>query len=116
MEDSMTVFITQGRYTQDAIKGMLAKPEDRAETVSQLFAKAGGKMLAYYMTLGEYDFLIVSEGPSLEAAAAAAIVAAAGGGVTDLKTTVGMTSNEMKTAFVKAGGIAAGFRSAGAKG
>jgi len=41
-----------------------AKPEDRAESVAQLFAKAGGKMIAYYMTFGEYDFLIVSEGPS----------------------------------------------------
>ena len=112
----MPTFITQGRYTQDAVKGMLAKPEDRSESVAQFFAKAGGKMIAYYMTFGEYDFLIVSEGPSLDVAAAAAIVAAAGGGVTDLKTTVGMTSSEMKNAFIKAGGIAAGFRSAGANG
>ena len=111
----MPVFITQGRYTQDAVKGMLAKPEDRAETVAQLFAKAGGKMIGYYMTFGEYDFLVVSEGPSIDGAAAAAIVAAAGGGVTHLKTTVGMTSADMKNAFVKAGGIAAGFRPAGAK-
>ena len=111
----MTVFVTQGRYTQDAVKGMLAKPEDRSESVAQFFAKAGGKMIAYYMTFGEYDFLVLSEGPSLDVAAAASIVAAAGGGVTDLKTTVAMTSNEMRTAFVKAGSIAAGFRSAGAK-
>lgn len=111
----MPVFITQGRYTQDAIKGMVAKPEDRAESVAQLFTKAGGKMLAYYMTFGEYDFLIVSEGPSIDSAAAAAIVAAAGGGVTDLKTTVAMNSADMKNAFVKAGGLVAGFRTAGAK-
>jgi uncharacterized protein with GYD domain len=116
MEDSMPVFITQGRYTQDAVKGMLAKPEDRAESVAQFFAKAGGKMNAYYMTFGEYDFLVVSEGPSLDVAAAASIVAAAGGGVKDLKTTVGMTSNEMKSVFVKASDLAAGFRSAGTKG
>jgi len=110
----MPVFITQGRYTQDAVKGMLARPEDRAESVAKLFAKAGGKLIAYYMTFGEYDFLIVSEGPSIDGAAAAAIVAAAGGGVTDLKTTVAMTSADMKNVFVKAGGVAAGFRSAGA--
>jgi uncharacterized protein with GYD domain len=115
MEDSMPVFITQGRYTQDAVKGMLAKPEDRAESVAQFFAKAGGKMIAYYLTFGEYDFLVLSEGPSLDVAAAASIVAAAGGGVTDLKTTIGMTSNEMKNVFVKAGDLAAGFKSAGAK-
>jgi uncharacterized protein with GYD domain len=48
-------------------------------------------MIAYYMTFGEYDFSIVSEGPSIDEAVAAAIVAVASGGVTDLKTTVGMT-------------------------
>ena len=43
----MPLFITQGRFTQDALKGMLAKPEDRAEQVSQLAAKTGGKLLAF---------------------------------------------------------------------
>jgi uncharacterized protein with GYD domain len=111
----MPIFISQGRFTQEAVKGMLARPEDRAESLAQLIAKAGGKMIAYYMTFGEYDFLIVSEGSSIDGAAAVGIVAAAGGGVTDLKTTVGMTSADMKKAFVKASGIAAGFSSAGAK-
>jgi uncharacterized protein with GYD domain len=110
----MPLFITQGRFTQDAVKGMLAKPEDRAEAVGQLFAKSGGKLLSYYMTFGEYDFLIVSEGP-YEGAAASAIVAAASGSVTDLKTTLAMSSAEMKSAFVKAGSVAASFKAAGAK-
>ncbi|WP_063712141.1 GYD domain-containing protein [Bradyrhizobium japonicum] len=108
----MPLFITQGRFAQDAIKGMLAKPEDRSETVGQLFAKSGGKLLAYYMTFGEYDFLIVSEGP-YEGVAISVIVAA--GGVTDLKTTLAMTSDDMKNAFAKAGAVAASFRPAGAK-
>ena len=108
----MPLFITQGRFTQDAMKGMIGKPEDRAEAISQLFAKTGGKLLAYYFTFGEYDFLIVSEG-SNEGVATSTIIAAAGGGATDLKTTLAMTSAEMKNAFAKAGPIAASFRSAG---
>jgi uncharacterized protein with GYD domain len=111
-EEEMPLFITQGRFTQDSMKGMIAKPEDRAEAVSQLFAKTGGKLLAYYFTFGDYDFLLVSEG-SNEGVATSVIVAAAGGGVTDLKTTLAMTSAEMKNAFAKAGPLAAGFRSAG---
>jgi len=110
----MPLFITQGRFTQAALKGMMAKPEDRSEAVSQLFAKSGGKLLAYYMTFGEYDFLIVSEGP-FEGATVAAIVGAASGGVTDLKTNLAMTAGEMKNAFAKAGSVAASFRPAGAK-
>ena len=41
----MPLFITQGRFTETAVKGMLATPEDRAETVSQLFARSGGKLI-----------------------------------------------------------------------
>jgi len=110
----MTVFICQGRFTQSAVREMLAKPEDRAEAIGQLFSKVGGKLLAYYMTCGgDYDFMTISEG-SPESMEAAKIVATAGGGVTDLKTMVAMTSSDMKNAFAKAGSVAASFRPAGA--
>ncbi|MBF9233520.1 GYD domain-containing protein [Microvirga alba] len=109
----MPIFITQGRFTPQALKGMLAKPEDRAEAVGQLFAKSGGRLIAYYMTFGEYDFLTISEGP-LEGAPTAAVIVGASGAVTDLKTTVAFTSAEMKTAFTNAGSITASFRPAGA--
>ncbi len=108
----MPIFITQGRFTPTALKGMMAQPEDRAEAVSQLFAKSGGKLLAYYMTFGEYDFLVISEGP-YEGVATSAIVTAAGGSVTDLKTTLAMTSADMKAAFARAGTVATGFKHAG---
>jgi uncharacterized protein with GYD domain len=112
----MPIFITQGRFTQQAIKGMLARPEDRQQAVRQLVEQSGGKLLNYYMTFGEYDFLLVSESPTHEGVVPALIAAAAGGGVSDLKTTVAMSSAEMKTAFERAGALAASFRSAGAGG
>ena len=37
----MPIFIAQGRFTEASVKGMVAKPEDRAEAAGQLFAKAG---------------------------------------------------------------------------
>ena len=57
----MTIYITQGRYTDQAIKGMIAKPEDRKQAVSALIEAAGGKLLDYYVTFGEFDFLVISE-------------------------------------------------------
>jgi len=80
-----------------------------------MLTKSGAKLLGYYLTFGEYDFLIVSEG-AVEGAAASVIVAAAAGGVTDLKTTLAMTSAEMKNAFAKAGPIASSFRPPGKAG
>ena len=108
------IFITQGRYTQSAIKGMVASPEDRSEAVRSLIERIGGRLLGYYVTLGEYDFLVVSEGDfDLQTYVSAMAVVGAGGGVTDLKTTVALTATEMKGAFEKAREAAGQFRSAG---
>ena len=109
----MPIYITQGRYTRDAIKGMLIKPEDRAEAVSRLLAKVGGRLVGYYVTFGEFDFLLIAEAPDNTQRAAALLAAGAGAGVTDLKTTVAMTSIEAKGAFAAASDLAPGFKSAG---
>jgi uncharacterized protein with GYD domain len=109
----MPIYITQGRYTRDAIKGMIVRPEDRADAVSRLLAKAGGRLIGYYVTFGEYDFLTITEVPNDVQAAAVLLAAASGGGVTDLRTTVAMTAVEAKGAFAAAGDLAPGFKSAG---
>ena len=109
------IFITQGRFTRDAMAGMTERPEDRAATVGKLAKATGGKLLAYYFTFGEYDFLSVFEGEAEQKMAAALIVAAASGGVTDLKTTVGITSADAKKAFAGAKEVIGTFRPAGVK-
>ncbi|MBA1158809.1 GYD domain-containing protein [Microvirga mediterraneensis] len=95
----MPIFITQGRFTPDAVR--------------ELFSHSGGKLLAYYMTFGDYDFMIVSEGP-FEGVATSAIVASATGGVSSLKTMLAMTPADMQQAFSKAEQVAAHFKAAGA--
>lgn len=109
----MPVYITQGRYTRDAIRGMLVKPEDRALEISRLLGKVGGKLIGYYVTFGEYDFMVIAEAPDNTQIAAVLLAAGAGGGVTDLRTTVAMTSIEGKGAFAVASDLAPSFKSAG---
>jgi uncharacterized protein with GYD domain len=109
----MTTFITQARFTQEGLKGMIAAPEDRAEVVGRLIAAVGGKLSAYYLTSGDYDILLIFEAPSYEDVVPALIVAAAGSGVTDLKTVTALKSSEMKSTFAKAGSIALSYRSPG---
>jgi uncharacterized protein with GYD domain len=109
----MPIYITQGHYTRDAIKGMLVKPEDRADAVSRLLAKAGGRLIGLYLTFGEYDFVLIAEMPGETQMAAALLAAAAGGGVTGLRTSLAMTSTEATGAFAAAADLAPGFKSAG---
>jgi uncharacterized protein with GYD domain len=40
-EEPMAIYITQGRYTPDAVKGMVANPENREKAVADLMEKAG---------------------------------------------------------------------------
>jgi uncharacterized protein with GYD domain len=112
-EGTMAIFISQGRYTREAIQGMTANPEDRSKAVGKLVKAAGGRLLSYYLTFGEYDFLLVAEAPDEKAMAAAVLAAAGGGGVQSVRTTLAMTPADAMQAFEQARGLAESFRSAG---
>ena len=111
----MATFVTQARFTKDGLNAMIAAPQDRAEAVGRLIAQVGGKLITCYLTSGDYDILLIFEAPSYEDTVPALIVAAAESGIADLKTVTALTSSEMKSAFVKAGPIAASYRSAAAR-
>ena len=53
----MPIYISRGRYTADAVKSMLARPENREEAVAKLFKSVGGKLIGWYLTFGHYDWL-----------------------------------------------------------
>jgi len=110
----MGTFITQGNYTQQAIKGMVDDPEDRQGAVAALMESVGAKLVQYYVTTGEYDFLVVIEGDSLTDLVAGLMIAGATGGVTNLKTIQALTTQESKAAMEKANSARAAFRAAGA--
>jgi hypothetical protein len=54
-ESPMPIYISRGRFTTDAVKGMLAKPENREEAVTNLFKSCGGKLIGWYLTFGHHD-------------------------------------------------------------
>jgi uncharacterized protein with GYD domain len=109
----MPLYITQGRYTREAIKGMIVKPEDRADAVSRAMSRVGGRLVGYYVTFGDYDFLTICEAPDETHMMAALLAAAAGGGVSDLRTTVAVSSTAAAGAFAAAADVAPAFKSAG---
>lgn len=109
----MPIYISRGKFTTDAVKGMLTKPENREDAVSTLFKSVGGKMLGWYLTFGRHDWLVIGEFPNEKAAASAILAAAAGGSLSDIETTVAMTAKDAAATFEAAGAAAKGFRSAG---
>lgn len=109
----MPIFITQGRYTRDAMRGMVISPEDRTDAIARLLGKVGGRLIGYYMTFGDYDFLIIAEAPGETQMAAVLFAAVGAGGITDLRTTLAMNSVEAKGALAAAGDLLASYRSPG---
>jgi uncharacterized protein with GYD domain len=109
----MPIYISRGRFTTDAVKDMMAKPENREEAVSNLFKSVGGRLIGWYLTFGPHDWLVIGEFPDNKAAASAVLAAAGGGSLSDVETTVAMTAAEAKATFEAAGKVAEDFRSAG---
>jgi uncharacterized protein with GYD domain len=109
----MPIYISRGRFTSDAVKGMLAKPENREQAVAKLFKSVGGKLVGWYLTFGHFDWLAIGEFPNEKAAASAVLAASAGGSLSDIETTVAMTAEEAVATFKSAGKAAKDFRSAG---
>jgi len=109
----MAIYISRGRFTPDAVKGMLAKPENREESVAKLFKSVGGQLLGWYLTFGRHDWLAIGEFPDEQAAASAILAAAAGGSLSDIETTVAMRAQDAAETFKSAGKAAKDFRSAG---
>jgi uncharacterized protein with GYD domain len=108
----MPIFISRGRFTSDAVKDMVAKPENREEAVSKLFESVGGRLIGWYLTFGPRDWLAIAEFPD-EKAAAAILAAAAGGSLSDIETTLAMTAKDAHATFESAAKAAKAFRSAG---
>ena len=110
----MPLFITQGRFTREYIRGGLAKPEDRHSVISRLIEQAGGKLVSLYITLGQYDFLLVSEMPDAKAASILAFVTTGGGGIEGSVTTQAFTTAEARDMFEAAGKLAGSYKPMGA--
>ncbi len=109
----MPIYISRGKFTTDAVKGMLAKPENREEAVATLFKNVGGRLIGWYLTFGHHDWLVIGEFPDEKVAASAVLAAAAGGSLSDIETTVAMTAKDAAATFEAAGKAARSFRSAG---
>jgi GYD domain len=46
--------------TQDYAKGLVAAPEDREPAVKKLVESVGAKLINFYFTTGDSDFLIIT--------------------------------------------------------
>lgn len=99
----MAHYLFQVAYTPEALKKLIAKPEDRGEVVRKAVEKLGGTVLGTWLCFGDYDTVAVFEMPDNVKAASFALAVAAGGSCKAVRTTPLMSVEEGAAALKKAG-------------
>lgn len=111
-EVQMPRLITRGRFTQDYAKRLVGSPEDREPAVRKLVEASGGKLISFYFTTGDSDFMLITEGET-ESAIAALMAAAAAGMICDMSTSRAWTGAEFKSVADKAAKVTGEYRPPG---
>ena len=109
----MIRLVTRGRFTQNYAKGLVAAPEDREPAVRKLIEGAGGKLVNFYFTTGNTDFLLVTEADEAESIIAALLATSAAGTISDVTTSRAWTGREFKAVADKASKAAKLYRPPG---
>jgi uncharacterized protein with GYD domain len=106
----MIRLVTRGCFTTNYAKGLVSAPEDREPAVRKLIEGAGGKLVNFYFTTGDTDFMVVSEANEAESIIAAMLAAVAAGSISDVKTARAWTGAEFKAIAEKASKAAREYR------
>jgi uncharacterized protein with GYD domain len=77
----MPTYVTLWQFTQQGAQGIRDSPE-RVDGVEELFEDMGGELKEFYMLMGEYDTITLSEFPDDETAAQAVLAVTEQGNVT----------------------------------
>jgi uncharacterized protein with GYD domain len=76
----MPTYISLMKFTDQGIKDIKQAPE-RIEKAFKGLEAMGGKIISFYATMGEYDYVTIAEGPSDEVAMTFLLGLGAGGNV-----------------------------------
>ena len=74
----MPSYVMLVKWTEQGIKNVKDSPA-RLAAAGKAIEAAGGRFTGAYYTMGEYDLIVTSEGPSDEAATAAALAISGAG-------------------------------------
>ena len=76
----MATYISLLHYTQDGAKNIKESPA-RLDGAKKIFQSMGAELKAWYLTMGQYDAVVISEGPDDETAAKLLLMIAAQGNI-----------------------------------
>jgi len=97
----MPLFLGRFNYAPDAVRALLAQPQDRSAAAREVAESLGGKLLGFWFAFGEFDGVYLMEAPDNATAAALAMAVGASGAV-GIETTALLDMEEAQEAMRKA--------------
>jgi uncharacterized protein with GYD domain len=76
----MATYISLVSYSQKGIEGVKESPS-RLDAAKELFRALGGELKEFYLVMGQYDMIVISEAPDDESATRAALTLGSAGSV-----------------------------------
>jgi len=107
----MGLYMLRAKYSQEALQGMVAKPEDRTGAVRSLYEAAGMKLLHLWM-LPTLEVVAIAEGDSIKNLSIGGLLASSGV-VTEGSAIELMTFDQVADAMKRAGALASKYRQPG---
>jgi len=90
----LETFIILGKYTQHGLATIKEGPA-RVQALRKAVTEAGGKMVAWYLTMGRYDFVLVAEASNVKGVASMLLESGAQANVST-ETMLALTEAEFK--------------------
>ena len=101
----MARYLTLAAYTPEALATLVRNPQDRSAPVRQMMEGAGGRLLDFYHSSGEYHAVLINELPDDATLMSVGWASESVGHVKALKVLPLYTVEESMEALRKAGGI-----------
>lgn len=107
----MPFYLYQIAYSSEAIKAMVAKPQNRRAAAEKMISAAGGKLHHMFFSFGPYDIVALIEAPDEKAMIAGALAVGAAGTTSKAMTTPLVSMEDGAEAMRMAGKALAAYAS-----
>lgn len=95
----MPYYLFQASYTPEALRALVANPQDREKAARPLIESVGGKLHHLFFSFGADDVVALIEAPDDQAMAAGALAVGASGAFSAGRTTKLMSAGEAMKAM-----------------
>jgi uncharacterized protein with GYD domain len=101
----MPSYLIQFSYNAETMAALIKRPVDRREVIRKLAEQLGGTLVGSWFSFGEYDAIIIMEGPDSVNAAACSMAVSSSGAFKAFKTTPLLSIEEGMAAMKKAASL-----------